>query len=178
MAGLRLRATGYQLLTIKRWRLTSFRCRSSEGGVERPIGGAGVTSSPNTGKPSTAASDQGLLDVVVELDDRHDAVVLRLSGEIDYYTAPILREALTAVLSVHSDRRLLALDLEHVVFIGSQGLVELVTASERMRQAGMMMRLAAANHTVRMLLAVTGTGELLALCPTVADAVAEFPPHR
>jgi anti-sigma B factor antagonist len=118
---------------------------------------------------------EGLLDAVVDVDDRYDAVVMRLSGEIDYYTAPILREVLTGALSANRGRRLLVLDLEQVEFIGSQGLAELVTASDRARQAGMAMRLAAANHTVRMLLAVTGTGELFALHATVAGALAERP---
>ncbi len=140
-----------------------------------------MASPPDPGEPSSAAVDgvspQGLLEVVVEFDDRHDAVIMTLLGEIDYYTTPILREALTDALSAHVGRRLLVLDLHRVEFIGSQGLAELVAASERTRRAGMTMRLAAANHTVRMLLAVTGTGDLFALRPTVADAVAEPPPH-
>lgn len=139
-----------------------------------------MASPPHPGEPSSAAVDgvlsRGLLDAVMEFDDRHDAVIMRLSGEIDYYTAPILRRVLTDALSTHAGRRLLVLDLHRVGFIGSQGLAELVTASERSRRAGMTMRVAAANHTVRMLLAVTGTGDLLALRPTVADAVAEPPP--
>ncbi|HEY0638982.1 MAG TPA: STAS domain-containing protein [Pseudonocardiaceae bacterium] len=125
---------------------------------------------PPAGEPENSLP-RGLLDAVVEYDDRHHAVVIRLSGEIDHYTAPILGTTVDEALSGRSGRRLLVIDLERVEFIGSPGLAELIIAAERAQEAGMAMRLAAANATVRMLVAVTGTGALLTLSPTVADAL-------
>ncbi len=100
---------------------------------------------------------------VVE-DHGGDAKVLRVLGEIDTVTAPVLRERIGQHLPQVA---LLVLDLSSVTFLGSAGLAVLVAAKEDAERHGHRLRLVCGSRTVTRALEATG---LLGLFD-VADGV-------
>ncbi len=81
------------------------------------------------------------LDIVGPIGD---CAVLRVSGEVDAYTAPMLREQireLTAKGAVH-----LIADLSQVGFLDSTGLGALIGGLKRLREAGGSLTLVIVVH--------------------------------
>ena len=97
------------------------------------------------------------------------AVVLALEGELDLAAAPAVRERFEAVRD--GGARGVVIDLGDVEFIDSSMLRELLLAEAALRQAGGRLVLAAARAPVIRLLELTRTTELLAVAPTVAEAL-------
>ena len=69
-------------------------------------------------------------DPVVGLAERGDALVLSLTGELDLYTAPAVRDALRGAVERAPKR--LVVDLSGVTFIDSTALGTLVEARSRL----------------------------------------------
>lgn len=91
--------------------------------------------------------------------DPADPQCLRATGELDATTAPVLREALTALADAPGA---VVLDLEAVTFIDSSGLQSITAALRTRREAGNDLRVAGASRSVRRIFEVTGLTELLA----------------
>lgn len=83
-------------------------------------------------------------------------LTLRLAGELDLETRPILGAALCDVDVEH-----LVLDLREVSFIDSVGLGLLVAAEKRQGMIGGRLVVVVGSEQVRRLLALTGVGERL-----------------
>ncbi|MGK5112816.1 STAS domain-containing protein [Geodermatophilus sp. CPCC 205506] len=85
---------------------------------------------------------------------RDGAVTVSVAGEVDTFTAPILRSAVDAEL----ERRpaLLVLDLRGVRFLGSAGLALLVETQKSAGARGIVLRLIATTRPVTRPLEVTG----------------------
>src|SRR5437588_4940145 len=83
--------------------------------------------------PANAAqADQG--ELVFDVDAEKDQVRLRLLGELDLATAPLLADRLR---ELEADRPpTLVLDLRGLVFMDSSGLRELFAAQRRAREEG------------------------------------------
>ncbi|WP_042395914.1 STAS domain-containing protein [Streptacidiphilus carbonis] len=116
----------------------------------------------------------------VELRAVGAAVVLALSGELDYDTAPELRErldqALDQVLEPAVDRSArpatVVVDCSSLAFCDSTGLNVLLAARLKAEQQGASIRLAALRgHVVRMF-EITGAGTVFSVHPDLADALA------
>lgn len=74
--------------------------------------------------------------MTVTVDERDEAVVLTVRGEVDGLTAPRLHDAVCGVFD-HLDGRVLVVDLTEVRFFGSPGLhVLTVSAREAVEQRG------------------------------------------
>src|SRR5690242_10166878 len=102
-----------------------------------------------------------------------DCAVLQVAGEVDAYTAPMLREQLrdlAAKGAVH-----LIADLSQVSFLDSTGLGALVGGLKRLREAGGSLTLVIAAPRILRLFQITGLTKVLAIQPTVADAVTADP---
>jgi len=82
---------------------------------------------------------------IVEGPSSDRALVLRVSGRLDATTAPQLAERCAE--AVASARRLV-LNLEKVSFIASSGVGALLATSERYREAGSALHLAALSQPV------------------------------
>lgn len=93
-----------------------------------------------------------LLTIETELLDA--AVVLTLLGEIDLFTAPLLRSALLESLA--EGQPLIVVDLSAVTFLGSCGVDVLFTALTRARAQACELRLAGGDRPVRVALDATG----------------------
>ena len=102
-----------------------------------------------------------------------DCAVLQVAGEVDAYTAPMLREQirdLAAKGAVH-----LIADLSQVSFLDSTGLGALVGGLKRLREAGGSLTLVIAAPRILRLFQITGLTKVLAIQPSVADAVTADP---
>ena len=98
-----------------------------------------------------------------------DCAVLQVAGEVDAYTAPMLRERirdLGAKDVVH-----LVADLSAVDFLDSTGLGALVGGLKRLREAGGSLALVITAPRILRLFQITGLTKVLAIHPTVAEAI-------
>jgi anti-sigma B factor antagonist len=96
--------------------------------------------------------------------------VLEVSGEIDVYTAPTLRQHLRE--SSGSDAPRVVVDLSQVKFLDSTGLGVLVGAMGRIREADGTMRLVVTSDHILKVLRITGLDALIPTDADVASAVA------
>jgi anti-sigma B factor antagonist len=99
--------------------------------------------------------------------------VLQVTGEVDVYTAPMLREQireLAAMGVVH-----LIADLGRVDFLDSTGLGALVGGLRRLRQAGGSLALVISTPRILRIFQITGLTKALAAQPSVASAITADP---
>lgn len=85
--------------------------------------------------------------------------VVTVSGELDAFSAPRLREHLEQV--ARAGHRRVVLDLDDVLFVDSSGLGALVDASKRLREAGGDLVLRSPTPAVAKVLEVTGISQVL-----------------
>jgi anti-sigma B factor antagonist len=87
------------------------------------------------------------------------ATLVHVGGEVDTYTSPELRGALTELVrDGHTD---LVLDLSAVSFLDSSGLAVLISAAKSCRTHGGSLRIAAATPNTLRLLEITGLNHSL-----------------
>ena len=102
-----------------------------------------------------------------------DCAVLQVSGEVDVYTAPMLREQIRD-LAAKGAVYLIA-DLGQVGFLDSTGLGVLVGGLKRLREAGGSLTLVLTAPRILRLFQITGLTKVLAIRPTVAEAITANP---
>jgi anti-sigma B factor antagonist len=88
--------------------------------------------------------------------------VLRVSGEVDIQTSPILDEHLQRVLEGASS---MVVDLGGVTFLDSTGLSVLIGGLKRCESAGGALRVASPRPNVRRVFEVTGLAEVFQIAP-------------
>jgi anti-sigma B factor antagonist len=105
-----------------------------------------------------------------------DCAVLQVTGEVDVYFAPMLRERireLAAKGAVH-----LIADLSQVDFLDSTGLGVLVGGLKRLREDGGSLALVITAPRILRIFQITGLTKVFAAWPSVADAVNADPHWR
>ena len=105
-----------------------------------------------------------------------DCAVVRVTGEVDVYTAPMLRERireLAAGGAVH-----LIADLGQVDFLDSTGLGVLVGGLKRLREDGGSLALVLETPRILRVFQITGLTKAFAVWPSVADAITADPHWR
>lgn len=103
------------------------------------------------------------------VDAGADRAVLRVWGEVDVYTAPMLRERvmdLAAKGAVH-----VLLDMRGVEFLDSTGLGALVACLKRLRTQDGSMGLSLESERILRIFRITGLTQVFTPHPTVAAAV-------
>jgi anti-sigma B factor antagonist len=95
-----------------------------------------------------------------------DAEVLHVSGELDMATAPRFEEAVAA-----STARTLVIDLSDCTFLDSAGIRGLVGSVRALSGAGRRACISCDNPSIVRVLEITGVDTLLAVYPTVDDAL-------
>jgi anti-sigma B factor antagonist len=108
------------------------------------------------------------MNLLVESRDSGAWTVVEPKGEIDLYTAPTLKEQLSAL--VEQGRERLVVNLDGVEFMDSTGLGILIGALKRCREAGGELALAAPRETVQKVLRITGLDKVFSLHETVDEA--------
>jgi anti-sigma B factor antagonist len=96
--------------------------------------------------------------------------VVQVSGEIDVYTAPRLRETLVSL--VDGGNYNLIIDMEGVQFLDSTGLGVLVGGLKRVRAHDGEIDLVCTQGRIIRILRITGLNKVFSIHGTVADALA------
>lgn len=96
--------------------------------------------------------------------------VVEVHGEVDVYTAPMLRERLIELIS--GGARSLVVDLSRVDFLDSTGLGVLVGALKRVRSANGDLNVVCTTERIRKIFEITGLGTIFGLHTTVDEAIA------
>ena len=102
--------------------------------------------------------------------------VLQVAGEVDVYTAPMLREQireLAATGAVH-----LIADLSWVDFLDSTGLGALIGGLRRLRQAGGSLALVISTPRILRIFQITGLTKAFDASRSAADAITADPHWR
>ena len=110
---------------------------------------------------------------LVTIGPAGDCAVLQVTGEVDVYTAPMLRERIREIAAkgaVH-----LIADLGQVDFLDSTGLGVLVGALKRLREDGGSLALVITTPRLLRIFQITGLTKALAVWPSAADAVTADP---
>jgi anti-sigma B factor antagonist len=105
---------------------------------------------------------------VIAVEERGDAVVVRLGGELDLYNAPLLRETLLDACGRSPGR--IVLDLSEVEFIDSTALGVVIEARASLESRRVL--LASPAIDVRRALKVSGIDRHLPVHDSVESALA------
>lgn len=96
--------------------------------------------------------------------------VISVSGEIDVYTAPSLRERLNELVA--SGNYDLIVDMAGVEFLDSTGLGVLVGGLKRVRLHDGSLRLVCAQEKILKVFRITGLTKVFPILPTLGEALA------
>jgi anti-sigma B factor antagonist len=113
---------------------------------------------------------------LVTIGPAGDCAVLQVTGEVDAYTAPMLRERIREIAAkgaVH-----LIADLGQVDFLDSTGLGALVGGLKRLREDDGSLALVLATPRILRIFQITGLTKAFATWPSVTDAITADPHWR
>lgn len=94
--------------------------------------------------------------------------VLRVSGEIDIYTAPLFKQSVVKLVSEGNND--VVIDLSEVTFMDSSGFGTLLGATRRLRPSGGGLHLAGANSTIQRMLRLTRLDTIMQVYDTAEQA--------
>ena len=109
------------------------------------------------------------MDLSVSSTEQGAVTVVHVAGEIDVYTAPLLREVLDK--QVAAGRTNLVVDLEKVSFMDSPGLGVLVGRLKLVRGQNGSLRIVTAQERILKVFKITGLDKVFHIYPTVDEAV-------
>lgn len=95
--------------------------------------------------------------------------VLHLTGEVDIYTAPLFKEAITDLIS--QGYLNVVIDMKHVAFMDSSGFGALLSASKPLRPLNGSLMLAACNDAITRMLDITRLNVIVPVFKTVEQAI-------
>ncbi len=98
------------------------------------------------------------------------STVIAVSGEIDVYTAPRLREALVSLVDAGNYR--LIVDMEGVEFLDSTGLGVLVGGLKRVRAHDGVIDLVCTQGRILRIFRITGLSRVFTIYDSVDEALA------
>lgn len=100
------------------------------------------------------------------LESFDDGILISLSGELDAYDAPALRDAFGEALAELGERTAVALDLAAVSFLDSTVLGTIVGLLKRVRERGGELRVVLPETEARRIFALTALDRTLDVRPT------------
>ncbi len=110
------------------------------------------------------------MDLALDTRTEGEHTVISVTGEIDVYTAPKLREALIGLVNAGSYH--LVVDVEGVDFLDSTGLGVLVGGLKRVRSHDGSLQIVCTHERLLKIFRITGLTKVFAIHDTVDDAVA------
>jgi len=110
------------------------------------------------------------VDLSISSEARGETTVVHVGGEIDVYTAPVLREHLDEHIS--AGRVHLVVDLSGVTFMASTGLGVLVGRLKLVRAANGTLCLVCSNDRTLSVFSITGLDKVFQIFPSGDSALA------
>ncbi|GIH95843.1 anti-sigma factor antagonist [Planobispora siamensis] len=108
----------------------------------------------------------------VSSDLRGTALVVQVSGELDYGHAPVFRNEMSRVWRAGGPQTVV-MDLTTLTFCDSAGVAELIWSLQQSRALGSRLVLVGVHGTLERILAITGLRPVFEISPTVEDALRE-----
>lgn len=108
------------------------------------------------------------MDLSISSAHRGDVTVVHVGGEIDVYTAPLLRERLDEQIA--AGRIHLVVDLEGVTFMDSTGLGVLVGRLKLIRARKGTLRLVCSSQRILKVFSITGLDKVFQIFDSVDGA--------
>jgi anti-sigma B factor antagonist len=109
------------------------------------------------------------LDIKVQVrESDDDAYVVELSGEIDVYTSPKVKDAISELID--QGHYNLIINLEKVRYIDSTGLGVLIGGLKRVREHGGSVSLVCTNPQIKKIFDITGLVKIFGIFETENDA--------
>src|SRR5699024_2500777 len=100
-----------------------------------------------------------LMNLTIDTEQEHDRTVLFLSGELDIYTAPNLKEKLVPL--VEQKDAMVEIDMDEVNYMDSTGIGVFIHALKTAKQSGSKMKLTNLQEKTMRLFEITGLDEVL-----------------
>jgi anti-sigma B factor antagonist len=110
------------------------------------------------------------VDLALATREEGDRTVVQVTGEVDVYTAPKLREQLVSL--VDAGRYHIIVDLDAVEFLDSTGLGVLVGGLKRVRTHDGSLRLVCSQERILKIFRITGLTKVFPIHDSVEDALA------
>jgi anti-sigma B factor antagonist len=110
------------------------------------------------------------VEISVSRTKAGDVPIVAVSGEVDVYSAPALKDNITELLQ--SGVTTLIVDLSGVAFLDSTGLGALVEARAATSDAGGSLPIVCSQERILKLFTITGLDGVFTIHPTIGDAVA------
>ncbi|MGA5563563.1 STAS domain-containing protein [Streptomyces platensis] len=111
--------------------------------------------------------------MMVSYDVVNGWTVLETDGEVDAYTAPMIREAVIKLLD--EGHRHFVLDLGFVTFLDSMGLGVIVAMTKRIREHEGSLRIASVSGRILKLFDLSGMRESYETHPSTSEATHSAP---
>jgi len=109
------------------------------------------------------------VDLALSTREEDGRTVVSVTGEVDVYTAPKLREQLVSL--VDAGRYDIVVDMEAVEFLDSTGLGVLVGGLKRVRTHDGTLRLVCTQERILKIFRITGLTKVFPIHDSVAEAV-------
>jgi stage II sporulation protein AA (anti-sigma F factor antagonist) len=100
--------------------------------------------------------------LVIDLEVKHNVLLIRLSGELDHHTAETLRTKVTAVLDEKPIRHIV-LNLENLSFMDSSGLGVILGRYKQIKNMGGEMIVCSISPSVKRLFDMSGLFKIVRL---------------
>ena len=98
--------------------------------------------------------------------------VLHMSGEVDLYTAPMFKDAITTPIVQGFAH--IVVDMKDVTFMDSSGFGALLSASKPLRSVSGSINLASCNEAITRMLEITRLNALIPVHKTSEEAIAHL----
>ncbi|WP_047981051.1 anti-sigma factor antagonist [Ornithinibacillus contaminans] len=105
------------------------------------------------------------MNLRIRIDEENNKSVVHLTGEIDVYTAPLLKDALLPLTKQQGN--VLEVNLEHVNYMDSTGLGVFVNALKSTKENDCVLRLVNLQDRVLRLFQITGLHEIMDINATI-----------
>jgi anti-sigma B factor antagonist len=112
----------------------------------------------------------GSVELSVSKTSAGDVPILAVSGEVDVYSAPALKDKIGEL--IQSGQTTLIVDLSGVAFLDSTGLGALVEARAATNEAGGSLPIVCSQERILKLFTITGLDGVFTIHPDVGAAVA------
>ncbi|MCX6376744.1 MAG: STAS domain-containing protein [Armatimonadetes bacterium] len=112
--------------------------------------------------------------IQVVLQDVSDIPVVKVTGEIDAYTAPEFKSALGKAILFGAEH--IIVDLTDVSYMDSSGFGCLLSATKRVRPRGGTINLVGCSEAIERMLKITSLDTIFGMFPTVDAAVETLSP--